>query len=90
MEEMIVVQMNPTEPQHTVYIISNNTETVPLIKTATIEELPSVVAMSAAKYEIERIRLAGAREYTCGYRDILTAKFETCFGKDNNIIIELM
>ena len=32
MEEMIVVYLQPTEVKHDIYIISNNTEIVPLIK----------------------------------------------------------
>jgi hypothetical protein len=90
MEEMIIVQLKPTELEHSVYIISNNTEMVPLIKRTTIEELPSVVAMSAAKYNINCIKLAGPHSYTCGVRDQVTAKINTCFGKDNNFLIELM
>ena len=70
MEEMIIVQLQPTDLEHSVYIISNNTEMVPLIKKATVEELPSVVAMSAAKYNINCIKLAGPHSYTCGIREI--------------------
>lgn len=90
MEEMILIRLNPTELEQEVYILSNNSEYVPLIKKSAIEELPSVVAMSAAKYGISTIKLAGPRDYTCGVRDQVTAKINTCFGKDNKFIIELM
>lgn len=90
MNEMIVVQLSPVEKLHTVYIMSNDTENVPIVKTATVEELPSVISMSAAKYGISTIKLAGAKDYTSGIRDILTEKFNTCFGKNNSFIIELM
>lgn len=90
MEEMIMVRLNPTGLEQEIYIISNNSEYIPLTKKSTIEELPSVVAMSAAKYGINTIKLAGPHDYTCGVRDQVTAKINTCFGKDNNFVIELM
>jgi hypothetical protein len=90
MEEVIIAQVNPTTLEQIVYIISNDSERVPLIKTTTIEELPSVVAMSAAKYNIDYIKIAGPKDYTQGIRDILTAKVKTCFGEDNRFRIDLM
>lgn len=90
MNEMIVIQLQPTNVEHEIYIMSNNSEEVPLIRKATIEELPSVVAMSAAKYNINHIKLAGPKTYTAGVRNTLTEKINTCFGKDNKFTIELM
>ena len=90
MEEMIVVQLQPTNSEHEIYIMSNNSEFVPLIKKAKIDELPSVVSMAAAKYGITNIKLAGPQDYTAGIRNVLTEKINTCFGKQNNFIIEFM
>ena len=90
MEEMIVVYLQPTEVKHDIYIISNNTEIVPLIKKTTIEELPSMIAMSAAKYNITHIKLAGPHSYTTEIRNVVTEKINTCFGKENSFLIELM
>lgn len=90
MEEMIVAQVSPIGLEQTVYIVSNNSEEVPIMKTVTIEELPSVVAMSAAKYKIDYVKIAGPKPYSEGVRDIITEKISTCFGKDNKFTIELI
>lgn len=90
MREEIIVMLNPTEVQHTVYIVSNNTETIPVAVKATLEELPSVVAMSASKYNIHYIKLQGAHSYTAGIKDTLNNKISTCFGKENDFVIELI
>lgn len=90
MEEMIIARLNPTDLEHEIYIISNNSETIPLVKKATINEVPSVIAMSAAKYGINYVKLAGPHSYTYEIRDQVTAKINTCFGKDNKFTIELM
>lgn len=90
MEEMIVVQLNPTQTKQIIYVISNNSEEVPHKIESSIDELNSQVAMAAAKYNIRYIKLAGATDYTTGIRNSLTEKINTCFGKNNNFIIELM
>lgn len=90
MEELIVIRLNPVEIQQEVYIISSNTETVPLVQKSNINELPSVVAMSAAKYNIHHIKLAGAKDYAEEIRNKLTEKVNTCFGASNDFVIELM
>ena len=90
MEESIIIQSNPTELVQTVYIISNASETIPLVRTCTMEEMPSVVAMNAAKFGINYIKLAGPKSYTSDLRNILMEKINTCFGKENNFTIELM
>ena len=90
MNEMIFIYLQPTDATHTVYIMSNNSEIVPIIKKATIDELPSVVSMSAAKYNITHIKLVGPHDYTKGIRNTLTEKINTCFGKENNFLIELV
>ena len=90
MEEMIVVRLNPVELEQEVYIMSNNAEMVPLIRKCTTDELPSTVAMSAAKYNIHHIKLAGSKVYAEEIRNRVTEKISTCFGANNDFIIELM
>lgn len=90
MEELILVHLNPVSLEQEVYILSNNTEMVPLIRKCTTEELPSVVAMSAAKYNIHYVKLAGSVAYAEEIRNRITEKVGTCFGADNDFVIELM
>ena len=90
MEEMIIIQVKPTELEHTIYIMSANSEVVPIIVKCKAEELLSTVAMSAAKYEISEIKIQGAKDYTLGIKEQLTNKINTCFGLDNKINIELI
>ena len=90
MEEIIVVRLNPVELQQEVYIMSSNVETIPLIRKCTLEELPSTIAMSAAKYNINHIKLAGSKVYAEEIRNRVTEKINTCFGSDNGFLIELM
>lgn len=90
MEELILVRLNPVELQQEVYIMSNNVETVPLTRKCSIDELSSMVTMSAAKYNIHHIKLAGSKVYAEEIRNRLTEKVSTCFGADNDFLIELM
>jgi hypothetical protein len=90
MEELILVRLNPVELEQEVYIMSNNAETVPLVRKCTTEELPSMITMSAAKYNIHYIKLAGSQVYAEEIRNRVTEKVSTCFGADNDFIIELM
>lgn len=90
MEEMIIVRLNPVELQQEVYIMSSNVETIPLTRKCTLEELPSTIAMSAAKYNINHIKLAGSKVYAEEIRNRVTEKINTCFGADNGFLIELM
>ena len=90
MEELILVRLDPVALEQEVYIISNNVEMVPLVRKCTTDELPSVVTMSAAKYNIHHIKLAGSKAYTEEIRNRVTEKVSTCFGVNNDFIIELM
>lgn len=90
MEEVIIIQVRPTELEHTVYIMSNNSEIVPIVVKCKAEELLSTVAMSAAKYEINDIKIQGPQAYTLGIKEQLTKKINVCFGYDNKINITLM
>lgn len=90
MEEMIIVRLNPVELQQEVYIMSSNVQTIPLTRKCTLEELPSTIAMSAAKYNINHIKLAGSKAYAEEIRNRVTEKINTCFGVDNGFLIELM
>lgn len=90
MEEMIIVRLSPVELHQEVYIMSSNAETIPLMHKCTLEELPSTIAMSAAKYNINHIKLAGLKMYAEEIRNRITEKINTCFGVDNDFLIELM
>ena len=90
MREEILIRLNPTQLNQEIYIMSSASETIPMELKCTIDELPSVVAMSAAKYKIQSIKLAGATSFALGIKDKLTEKINTCFGKENKITIELM
>ena len=90
MEELIIIRLNPVALEQEVYIMSNNVESVPLVHKCTTEELPSVTAMSAAKYNIHHIKLAGSKVYAEEIRNRVTEKVSTCFGANNDFIIELM
>ena len=90
MDEVITIQVNPATFEHTVYIFTNTVECIPVVKKTNIDELPSVVAMSAAKYNIQHIKIAGVKSYTSKIIDTITEKINTCFGKDNGFVIELM
>lgn len=90
MEELILVRLNPVELQQEVYIMSSNVEIVPLTRECSIDELPSMVTMSAAKYNIHHIKLAGSKAYAEEIRNRLTEKVNTCFGANNDFLIELM
>lgn len=90
MEEMIVVRLDPVELEQEVYIISNSVEKVPLVRKCKTEELPSMVTMSAAKYNIHYVKLAGSKVYAEEIRNRVTEKVSTCFGADNDFVIELM
>lgn len=90
MEEQIIIQVKPTELSHKIYIMSNSSEIVPIEVDALASELPSKVAMSAAKYNIDCIKITGPHDYTMGIKNTLTEKFNTCFGKNHNIKIDLI
>lgn len=90
MEEMILVRLNPVALEQEVYIMSNSVESIPLVRKCTTEELPSMVTMSAAKYNIHHIKLAGSKVYAEEIRNRVTEKVSTCFGANNDFIIELM
>lgn len=90
MEELIIVQIKPTELEHTVYIMTNNSEIIPIIVKCTQETLLSTVAMSASKYNISDIKIQGPHTYTQGIKDQLQTKVNTCFGCNNNITISLI
>ena len=90
MDEKIVIQVKPTELEHTIYIMSANSEEVPIVVKCKAEELLSTVTMSAAKYDINDIKIQGPQAYTMGIKEQLINKVNTCFGFDNKINITLM
>lgn len=89
MEEMIIIRLNPTNLDQEMYVMSNNTEYIPIVKKCSINEIPITVATLATKYNIHYIKLAGAKDYTEGVRNQISKKINTCFGADNDFVIEL-
>ena len=90
MEEVIVARLNPTELKQEVYIMSSSVEKIPLVQKCNINELPSVIAMSAAKYNISNIKIAGPKAYSEGVRAQVVEKINTCFDNKNEFTIELI
>lgn len=90
MENKIVVSIKPIEIKQYIYIFSDITETMPITVETTMNELLSIIAMSAAKYKIKNIKLSGPKSYSLGVKDQLIEKINTCFGKSDDFIIELM
>lgn len=78
----ICVLLKPTGLQHMIYVFSADAVNTPAyVTTATIDEIPSAVAMNAAKYQIYNIKIAGPHDYTAKFKDLITQKICTCFGE---------
>ena len=90
MENQIVVRMNQGTLKHQIYVFTDDSDMVPVCQEATMENLMSIVAMSAAKYKIKKIKLSGPKSFSLGIKDQLTEKINTCFGKSDDFTIELM
>ena len=90
MENQIVVRMNQGTLKHQVYVFTDDSDTVPVCQETTMEDLMSVVAMSAAKYKIKKIKLSGPKSFSLGIKNQLTEKLITCFGKIDDSTIEVM
>ena len=90
MREEIIVILNPVDLKQTVYIMSANSETIPIEVKCSKEELLSTVVMSAAKYNIDSIKLKGPKDYSLGIKEQIQNKAQVCFGKENKLIIELI
>lgn len=90
MEEVIIARLNPANLKQEVYIMSSNSEQVPLVKSCLVDELPFVIAMAAAKYDIHYIKLAGTKTYAEGIKEQIKTKISTCFGINNDFVIELI
>ena len=90
MENQIIVKLNQGILEQTVYIFTDESDTIPLIKTAPMDQLVSLVTMSAAKYNVRLIKLSGARTFALGVKNQLTEKIQTCFGKTDDFTIEFM
>ena len=89
MDNQIIVKINLGDLKHGVYIFVKENE-APVYEEATSENLLSVIAMAAAKYNnIKKIKISGAKSYCLGIKNKLTEKLNTCFGKDNCFVIEL-
>lgn len=90
MDNQIIIKIEPGKLKHYVYIFTEDSDTVPICEEATMDNLMSVIAMSAAKYKIKKIKLSGPKSFSLGVKDQLTEKINTCFGKTDDFIIEVM
>lgn len=90
MENQIIVKLNQGVLKHQVYVFTDDSDTLPICQESTMEDLMSVVAMSAAKYKIKRIKLSGPKSFSLGIKNQLTEKLITCFGKIDDFTIEVM
>jgi len=88
--EKIIVSVSPIAPSQKIHIYSDMLDIIPLTYGVKTNELASAVSMAAAKYKINEILIAGAKEYALGIKDQIGEKIESCFGYNNNIVIELM
>ena len=90
MENQIIVRIENSSLKHSVYIFTDDSNTMPICEQATMDNLLSVITMSAAKYKIKKIKLSGPKDFSLGIKDQLTEKINTCFGKSDDFIIEIM
>lgn len=90
MENQIIVRLEAGVIKQTVYIFTDLSDEVPIGIEANMEDLLSVIVMSAAKYKIKNIKLSGPKSFSLGVKDQLTEKINTCFGKSDDFTIELM
>ena len=90
MENQIVIKLNQGTLKHQVYIFTDDSDTLPICEEATMENIMSVAAMSAAKYKIKKIKLSGPKSFSLGIKNQLTEKLITCFGKIDDFTIEVM
>lgn len=90
MENQIVIKLNQGMLKHQIYVFTDNSEQMPICEEADMENLLSVIAMSAAKYKIKNIKLSGPKSFSLGIKDQLTEKITTCFGKIDDFTIDIM
>lgn len=90
MENQIIVKLELGKLEHTIYILTNDTENTTIEKKVAVEDLVSMITMSAAKYKIKTIKLCGPKTYSFGIKEQLLTKINTCFGKTDGFTIELM
>ena len=90
MENQIIVRFEQGQLKHQVYVFTDDSEIMPICQEAAMDELLSVIAMSAAKYKIKKIKLSGPKSFSLGIKDQLTEKINTCFGKSDDFTIEVM
>lgn len=90
MENQIIIRVDQGVLKHQIYIFTDDSDTMPICQEATMENLMSIVAMSAAKYKIKKIKLSGPKSFSLGIKNQLTEKLVTCFGKIDDFTIEVM
>lgn len=90
MENQIIVRFELGTVNHNVYIFTEESEVTPICEVVNADNIMSVIAMSAAKYNIRKIKLSGTKDFVMGMKDQLTEKICTCFGKADDFVIELI
>ena len=90
MDNQIVIRLEPGTLKQKVYTFTEDSDITPICQEATMDDLLSVIAMSAAKYKITKIKISGPKSFSLGVKDQLTEKIKTCFGKSDDFTIEIM
>ena len=90
MDNQIIVKIEPGVLNQYVYIFTDRSELTPLCQETKMENLLSVITKCAAQYDIKKIKLSGAHEFTIGIKNQLTEKLTTCFEKADEFNIELL
>ena len=88
MNNQIIVTLDQGVTKQKVFIYLKDNEMT--CQNVDMENLFSVVTMSAAKYKIKNIKIVGPKEYSKGIKDQLTKKINTCFGEENDFTVELV
>lgn len=84
----IVCNVNLFAFQSPVYIINDNDKMEPIVS-ATMEELPEVIAELAHTHGISDIKLAGCQAYAHSLADQITAAAAATYS-NNNLNIEIL
>lgn len=90
MKEEIIIMLNPVSLQQIIYVMSGNSETIPIIKECTQEELLPTILNFSEKYQINDIKLKGSKDYSQGIKEQLQTKAKIYFNKENKLNIELI
>lgn len=89
MENQIIINLSPVEYKHTIYIMEANANDTPIICSCSLDELPSTIIDLSKQYNVKKINLTGAKDYTRKIKDFILNKNIQYF-ENNQIIIELV